>query len=518
MDSARKHARNLSFNTGTHATALVVMLFLSPFVVHSLGTVLYGIWSLINILTGYAGIFDLGIRVSTGRYVILYLGKGDFQRVDETIRTGLGCYTVVGLLVLLVAIFLGVLFPDAFQKVPPEYHTMVAFLLPALAVNLWFTAIRTIDSSVLTAYERFDLARSVDLVVLAVQTGATVAVLSMGWGIVGLTCAIIGANLVGLSATAWLARRVHRQLRHWPMVFQRDRLKELIGFGVASFVSSISVKIIGQSDLLIVGAVLGMHEVGIYSVGAMLLYYSNTLLGQIGRTFFPALQKAAAREEMGNLRWLYLRQARLGGILGILMYVGIIVFARPFINLWMFEPGKFEQTAVDQASAVMMVLAGSKLLSVLSLAANPVLTATGYVRFSAIVTVIEAITNLSLSLLFVLVFGWGLIGVALGTLVARALTSTFWLTWKAYRCMALPYIHFLQHLLLPEIIAGTCFAGACCAMRTLIGTGDWLRFALAVLGASGLNLVISFYILLPGYDRGRILAKLGFSHVDKGPA
>ena len=43
MSSARKHLRNLAFNWGGHASTLLVMFFLSPYIVGRLNLVNYGI-------------------------------------------------------------------------------------------------------------------------------------------------------------------------------------------------------------------------------------------------------------------------------------------------------------------------------------------------------------------------------------------------------------------------------------------------------------------------------------------
>ncbi len=92
--SARIHLRNLAFNWGGHAATLLVMFFLSPYIVGELDAVTYGIWSLLNVLTGYMGIFDLGVRASVGRHVALYLGKKDERGVDETIRAGFAFFSM----------------------------------------------------------------------------------------------------------------------------------------------------------------------------------------------------------------------------------------------------------------------------------------------------------------------------------------------------------------------------------------------------------------------------------------
>lgn len=55
MSSARKYARNLVINWSGHVVSLVVMFFMSPFVVSRLGDLNYGVWSLMTSIMGPAG-------------------------------------------------------------------------------------------------------------------------------------------------------------------------------------------------------------------------------------------------------------------------------------------------------------------------------------------------------------------------------------------------------------------------------------------------------------------------------
>jgi O-antigen/teichoic acid export membrane protein len=97
MSSAKVIGRNLAFNWFSQGANLIVMFFLSPFVIHSLGLAAYGLWGVLNVLTGYMGVLDLGVRASTGRYIILNIGKGDRRAVDKTIRTSLSFFSVISL-------------------------------------------------------------------------------------------------------------------------------------------------------------------------------------------------------------------------------------------------------------------------------------------------------------------------------------------------------------------------------------------------------------------------------------
>ena len=69
MSTARIYTRNLAINWFSLIAGLVVMFFLSPFVVHSLGNNAYGIWVLLGSLVGYLGLLDLGVRAAVTRFI-----------------------------------------------------------------------------------------------------------------------------------------------------------------------------------------------------------------------------------------------------------------------------------------------------------------------------------------------------------------------------------------------------------------------------------------------------------------
>ena len=502
-----KHLRNLTANWVSHGATLVVLFFLSPFIVHTLGKVEYGLWSLLTVITGYMGLLDLGIQGSTGRFIMLYLGKDDRQAVDETIRTALGFFSLLGLLVIAAGVGLGWLFPLLFRSIPPEYHMIARLLLPMLALNVWFSAMQSIFDSVLAAHERFDLARGYDLLVMAVQTTATAAALMAGYRITALAIISVSARAVGMLGYYTLARHVYPALQLWPVLLSKMRLRELFGYGVAALISRVSYQIMGKTDLIIAGAAVGVSATAVYSVGAMVVVYSGTFLGHINAIMFPALQRAVAREGTGDTRWLYLRTSRLWLTIGLLMNVGMIVFAEPFIRLWMLGP-QFDETSVRQAALVMQILAASKLLLLFRGASAILLNAMGRVVLTASVVAAEALVNLALSLLFVLGFGWGLAGIAGGTLAARFLMGTFIIPWFACAAAGLPWRRYLLEVGGLGLLAGGVFAAVCLAVRDFLPGGTWPLFISQVGVATALYGAMAYALLLPASDRQRLRARL----------
>lgn len=501
MSNARTHARNLAANWTGHAASLGVMFFLSPFIVHTLGPVEYGIWSLMIIVTGYLGILDLGIRASTGRHIALYLGREDHRAVDSTVRTSLGVIAAASAAMLAAGVVLGFAFPRIFPDTPARYHDLVKVLLPLLALGMGTSALGAAFSSVLAAHERFVPLQAVGLAVLGLRTAGTVVLLLGGYGIVGLTVLTVACNVVALLGNGLLAKRVYPALRIWPLEFSRPRLKELFGYGTAAFISGISYRVIHQTGLIVVGLLIGVASVTTYSIAGMLVLYTWGFIELISRTVFPSLQRAAGRGEEGAVQWLYLRQARVVFAAGVPVYVGFIAFGDRFIRLWMgpeFAP----------AAVVLAILSAARLYSLLEMPAWAVLAATGHVWTNVALAAAEAALNLALAVLFVMVFGWGLAGVAAGTLVALVVTSGTFIPVLACHWSRLRMWRLAHETVLPAVVTAGLFGAWCWAVRNWIPGDTWPLFAAQVGLALAGYAPVCLLALVPLPDRQRLLGVL----------
>src|SRR5258707_10649205 len=81
---------------------ILVGIFLSPYILHHLGDSAFGLWVLIFSITGYYGLFDLGIRSSIIRYVAKYSANTESGEMDRLISTALLTYSGIGLMAILL--------------------------------------------------------------------------------------------------------------------------------------------------------------------------------------------------------------------------------------------------------------------------------------------------------------------------------------------------------------------------------------------------------------------------------
>src|SRR5690242_20874678 len=101
---------------------IVVGIFLSPFIMHRLGDAAFGIWVLIFSITGYYGIFDLGIRSAIIRFVSKFSATGDIEDLARVINTNLFLYVCTGIASMLVTVVLALHLSSIF-RIPPEFHS-----------------------------------------------------------------------------------------------------------------------------------------------------------------------------------------------------------------------------------------------------------------------------------------------------------------------------------------------------------------------------------------------------------
>jgi O-antigen/teichoic acid export membrane protein len=508
MSRARIYVRNLIANWTGPAVNLTVLFFLSPFVVHTLGETQYGIWSLLMVLTGYMGLFDLGVRASTGRYVILYYGRGDHERLQETLRTGFGFFSAAGLLILLAGVVIGLAFPTFFPSAPAEYQGLVVFLLPILAVNIWLSVIGALYASMLAAQDRFDLMQVVGVTSVAVRAVGTVLVLRWGYGIVGLTVVTLADGVLSAVGNRWLARRIYPRLRAWPPLLSRERLRELFGYGLPAFLSGIAGRLVSHSAMLVTGVLISVAAVTTYSIGSMLVFYAGPFLWQVTGTLFPSVQRSVAQGDMGSVRWLYLRQMRAGLVVGVLVYGGFILFGKLFIRTWMGPE-------FTEAFTVMAILSAMELLTLFSGGAASVLSATGHVWFLTAVGACEGIVSLSLAVFFVLVLGWGIVGIAAAALAARVLVSLFTITWRVCSVIELRWTS-LTGVAVPGLLTAAAFVAWGLLIRSLIPAQGWGLFFTQVALACAGYAPIAMAMLVPKDDRMRVFRFLRLVPASRG--
>ena len=115
----RQIARNVLFNWLGTIVNMAVGFFLSPFILHRLGNVAYGVWVVTVSAVGYLVLLDVGMQSSVQRFVSQGYTKHDHQGASEATSAALWVRLQMSAVALILSAVLAVVFPHIF-KVPIE--------------------------------------------------------------------------------------------------------------------------------------------------------------------------------------------------------------------------------------------------------------------------------------------------------------------------------------------------------------------------------------------------------------
>lgn len=413
---------------------IVVGIFLSPFILHRLGDTAFGIWVLIFSVTGYYGLFDLGIRSSVIRYVSTYTATNDEQGLAKLINTSLATYSGIGVVALAVTLVCS-LFIDRLFRIPPEFLVTARwlFLMVGAAVALGFPT--GVFGGILEGLQRFYFVNLTNLVSTLLRAALIVLALTHGKGL--LTVALITVALPILSSLvrAAIVMRVLPIHFGWRYV-DRGSLREIANYSAVSFILMIAYKLRFKTDEIVIGTFLSVTAITYFSIGDRLLDYATEVVSSLAQIFVPMSGQSHASGKMDRLRTILVAGNRACAFIILPIAATLIILGKSVIAAWVGT------RYIAASYPVLLVLVVPMTFSLAQAASVRILYGMAKHQGLAWVTLMESIANLILSI--ALIRPLGIVGDALGTAIPLLLTSLFFMPRHLCRLLGVRVVTFVR--------------------------------------------------------------------------
>lgn len=444
-------ARSVLSNWFATAATLAVGFFLAPFIVHRLGNVAYGVWVLAISSVNYMVLLDLGMASSVVRYVSKGWATEDHEGASEALSAVLWVRLQISAVILLVSGCLAAVFPFFF-KVPAALTTDAREAILVIGVTTAISMSFGVFSSTISALNRYDLRSCVTLAQLALRVGGVVAVLLSGHGIVAIAFCELFAAVVGNALLTIIVRKIYPQLKVRLKKPSRDALRRIWSYSFYAFVLTIAAQLTYQSDNLVVGAVISATAVTFYSIGNSLCRYSQQLVNAMTMTFIPAASTYEAGGQTDSLRALYFNGTRATLAISLPIMITLLTRGHNFIGVWMGP--QYSHTS----GTILAILATGLLFSMPNSTASAIAWGVEKHKTVAKWAILEAVTNLTLSVFLARRFG--LYGVAVGTLAPSLVVQL--ILWPRYvsRLVDVSYLQVFRDVWGPVFLCAVPFAAA----------------------------------------------------------
>lgn len=258
------------------------------------------------------------------------------------------------------------------------------------------------------------------------------------------------AAVLRLSIIMVQAHRFEPQLWFQNIPFCLHTLKKLFRLSGHAMMINFSIIVSHKIDDIVIAKFLPISAVGVYEIVFRFLGVTLQICLKLQEGIYPLFARMAALNQKVEAQQLFLRASCFLNFVGASILMLIVIFYPELFGI--FSAGKvpIAQTFPILALAVPCVLSG-----ILQMPANAFLFTWGQHRFLSITSILAALANLSLS--FILVQHWGIVGVTLGTLIPQLLQHQWGLIGRSCRTLEISAAHYLKSvygaILLPLFVS-----------------------------------------------------------------
>lgn len=386
---------------------MLVAFFMMPFLVGELGDHWYGVWTIIGSLTAAYHLFDMGMAGAITRYVSYALGRDDKDDANAVINTSLTIYLAIAAVLALVSLAVAWLCPWFLGPDTAGIETIQAVVLIvglSVALEFPFNALAGVASARLR-FHQVALARTL---VTLLGAALTVYAVKQGHGILGIAVVTFITARISNLLYYWICRAAFPEMtlsRRW---FSPAKLRELFSYSVWAFIIAIAYQLRNNVDNFVVAAALSATMVTHYYIGARLVEFLAIMLSQATNMFVPIFTKYYSQEDDGALHEKLIFVTRINYFIALVCAGCLGILGDAFIRAWM-GPG------YSDAYAVLAILLVGRMIGFANHPLNSALYAANRHSIIAKIDVVEVGFNLVLSIILVQI--WGLVGVALGTMI-----------------------------------------------------------------------------------------------------
>lgn len=493
----RTLARNLSTRYLAIATDIAIGLLMLPFNLHHLGAEAYGLWMLTGSVIVHFSILDMGYGGALVKFMAQYRAQRNAQALNEIASTLFFVFAAVGVAAYLVAAGLAFNLQHLFNIGSAQAATgRILLLIIGLNVALNFPF--SIFGGVTSGFQRYDANNVVAVVSSALVAVVNAVMVLAGYGLVPLIAAMTAVRIATYFVYRLNAYRVYPPLRiRWSLV-RRARLREVTGFSVYSSVIDWANKLNYKMDEIVIGAFLGAAPVAVWAVADRVISSTQRLTNQLNGVLLPIVVDSDATNRTGRLQRLLLEGTRLSLAMVIPVAVALVMLAQPLVIAWV-------GARMLGSASVIQILAFAVAFRVGNATSTTLLKGAGQVRYVAGVNILTGVVNLALSSM--LIRQYGLPGVAIGTLVPVAFSSTFILFPAACRRVDLPVTTALRYAVWPAVWPAVVISAGLATTR-YFSSGTLLAVFLQVVAGGVVYLALFFGVAVGRRDRAAYFAKL----------
>lgn len=389
---------------------MVVNVFLTPFLIVTLGDIDYSLYKVMYSFAGPLTMFHLGISTVVTRSIVKYKNSEEYTISDKKNTMALALLASVAMSVIVIAI--GVVM---YTRIPSMYGQTYSRESIQLGQRIFIIFVLSSVLHMLTdafsgcilGHECYIVSSLIPLIKTISKCILTIVLLKCHMGVVGVVAVdlilAIGVFLFSLFYVVYVLGEIPRLT-----FFDKQQIIEILSFGFAILLQAFVNQVNNNIDTIILGVYAEeKYIITMYSSALTIYSIYNSLISVVTHYFLPQATKLTTQNASGkNLTDFIIKPGRFQAMVAVACICGFILFGKNFIIIWI-------GSRYMEAYGVILLLMIPVTIPLVENAAISILDATMKRIFRSIVLVIMAIINVIMSIYLVQRIGFW--GAAIGT-------------------------------------------------------------------------------------------------------
>lgn len=492
-------SRNIWTSWVGYALRITISFLFVPYITSILGDARYGVWIIVFQTINYFVLLDFGLEKALLRFISKHLGTDNFAAINRILNTTFSLYLIVGSLIIAGSWLTSTILFDSFRVGDPGLLAEGKTALVIVGFYMGFRFYLLPFAGSLGGFQRFDISNGLHMIEDLLRAVIMVLLLAQGYGLVPLALAILGMSLLKqVAAIIWL-KKLWPQVKFAPTLADRASTHELFNYSKITFGITLAWLVIFNTDAVLLGLMVSSSAAGVYAPGAQLMLYLRNAVNVVASPLTTAVSHLEAAGDMERVRQLYLKGVRYASYLSFFMAVGVIIYARPFVALWL-------DVEFAESAEVMRILAVSSAFFIPQIVGNAVLF--GIDRHALLLRVLSLEVGLKILLSLLLIPTYGLIGMAYAAAIPQLLLYITLYPVLIGRVLQLSGTAIMLTSMRAGLTAMFVALPIAVLMREILPPSGWWSLAVNI-GAVSLPTLIGGWFVLTSDDRAAVRRRLG---------
>ena len=392
---------------------MVVNVFLTPFLVMSLGDVDYSLYKVMQSFAGPLSMFHLGISTIVARSIIKCKNSEEYTEKDRrnTMAHALLSSVVMSVFVVIAGFVMHGLIPSMYGET--YTNTSIELGQKIFLIFVFASVLHMMTdafSGCLVGHEKFAVSSAIPLLKTVLKLILYVVFLTCGMGVTSVVMVDLIISAITFLFTVGYSLLV---LREVPKLYFLDKrqMAEILSFGMAILLQAFVNQVNNNVDIMILGAYVEEKQIiTMYSSALAVYAIYNSMVSVVSNYFLPQAAKMVLKDASGKeLTDFVIRPGRFQTVMAVACICGFALFGRNFITIWI-------GAKYMDAYWIILMLMIPVTIPLIENAMISILDASLKRLFRSVVLVIMAVINVIISLFLVRAMGFW--GAALGTVIS----------------------------------------------------------------------------------------------------